>query len=238
MWHLVRADEDIIGSYAPLHTGRLHLGAADADPETIDRSHALFAWYLRLSRSKRAVDKYPELVFRSEFVRAIFPDARFLVAVRSPWSTLSSVSGWSRTHASDDADWWGIEDRKWRVLWEQGVEGQPANADLAALRLGEERDHHSRAAVEWIVTMPGPLRGADREARGGGRRDPRLLPAAAEPPDPVLRGGDRLRPGSQRRAPRGAAGQAAGGAGDGTRSDLVEADRDRVRAGASIRPRR
>jgi hypothetical protein len=161
MWHVVRPDEDIIGSYSQ-RVGRLHLYATDADPEAVERCHALFAWYLRVSGSRRVVDKYPELVFRSEFVRAIFPDARFLVAVRSPWSTLKSVSGWSATHGSGKEDWWGIEDRKWRVLWEQAVL-QGGNRDLAALDLGGEGDHYVRAAIEWIVTMRESAQLAERD---------------------------------------------------------------------------
>jgi hypothetical protein len=151
MWHVVSPDEDIIGSYAS-RVGRLHLDAKDADPEAISRCHALFAWYLRLSRSRRVVDKYPELVFRSQFVRAIFPDAKLLVAVRSPWSTLKSVSGWSATHGSDGEDWWGVDDRKWKVLWQQAV-SEGSHQDLAELDLGAESDHYVRAAVEWLVTM-------------------------------------------------------------------------------------
>jgi Sulfotransferase family len=151
MWHVVNSDEDIIGSYAA-RPGRLHLDADDADPEAIARCHALFAWYLRLSRSRRVVDKYPELVFRTPFVRAIFPDARFLVAVRSPWSTLKSVSGWSATHGTANEDWWGVEDRKWKVIWEQAV-ADGDNRDLAALDLAAESDHYVRAAVEWLTTM-------------------------------------------------------------------------------------
>lgn len=161
MWHVVRRDEDIIGSYAPPGTGRLYLDAAAADAAAVDRCHALFSWYLRLSRSRRVVDKYPELVFRSGFVRAIFPDARFLVAVRSPWSTLKSVSGWSIAHGTGDADWWGVRDQKWNVLWEQGVLSQTDNRDLASLELSGESDHYVRAAVEWAVTMRRALALAD-----------------------------------------------------------------------------
>jgi hypothetical protein len=153
MWHVIRDDEDIIGSYAPPHTGRLYLRAGDATEEVTQRAHALFAWYLRASCSKRVVDKYPELVFRHEFVRAIFPDARFLIAVRSPWSTLKSVARWSESHTIDDADWWGVRDQKWDILWTQGVIQTARNSDLAGLGLAEETDHHVRAAVEWVVTM-------------------------------------------------------------------------------------
>ena len=153
MWHVIRSDEDIIGSYAPPNTGRLHLDAGDADEAVRGRAQALFSWYLRVSRSKRVVDKYPELIFRHSFVRAIFPDARFLIAVRSPWSTLRSVDGWSSSHGTADADWWGVRDQKWRILWTQGVAGSPASSDLQAMGLANERDHRLRAAVEWIVTM-------------------------------------------------------------------------------------
>ncbi len=153
MWHVIRDDEDIIGSYAPPHTGRLYLGAEDANDEVSRRGSALFAWYLRASHSKRVVDKYPELVFRHTFVRAIFPDARFLIAVRSPWSTLQSAAGWSASHGTDSADWWGLRDQKWDILWTQGVIQRTSNSDLASLDLADETDHHVRAAVEWIVTM-------------------------------------------------------------------------------------
>jgi hypothetical protein len=153
MWHVIRADEDIIGSYAPPHTGRLYLSAHDARADVARRGHALFTWYLRASHSKRLVDKYPELVFRHPFVRAIFPDARFLVAVRSPWSTLESVAAWSTSHATADADWWGVRDQKWGIMWTQGVLQRPGNSDLVALNLAAESDHYVRAAVEWVVTM-------------------------------------------------------------------------------------
>jgi len=153
MWHVIRDDEDIIGSYAAPRTGRLYLCAEDANEDVSRRGHALFAWYQQVSHSKRVVDKYPELIFRHPFVRAIFPDARFLIAVRSPWATLKSVVGWSKSHAVESADWWGVNGQKWDILWTQGVVQNPANSDLLALDLANESDHHVRAAVEWIVTM-------------------------------------------------------------------------------------
>lgn len=163
MWHVIRDDEDIIGSYAPARTGRLHLGADDADRAVCERGRALFGWYLRASRSRRLVDKYPELIFRHGFVRAIFPDARFLIAVRSPWTTLKSVAGWSDSHAVEDADWWGVGGQKWDTLWTQGVLERARNADLAALDLAGESNHHVRAAVEWVVTMREALALADAD---------------------------------------------------------------------------
>lgn len=153
MWHVIREDEDIIGSYAPPNTGRLYLTREDANEEVSCRARSLFAWYLQASHSKRLVDKYPELIFRHAFVRAIFPDALFLIAVRSPWATLESVARWSEIHATANADWWGVRGQKWDILWTQGVVERTSNSDLAALELGNESDHQVRAAVEWIVSM-------------------------------------------------------------------------------------
>jgi Sulfotransferase family len=152
MWHVIRDDEDIIGSYASPHSGRLYLGAADVDEEVSRRAHALFAWYLRVSHSKRLVDKYPELIFRHAFVRAIFPDARFLIAIRSPWTTLGSVAQWSESHATENSDWWGVNGQKWAILWDQGVVQRSSNSDLVSLDLAGERDDRVRAAIEWITT--------------------------------------------------------------------------------------
>lgn len=153
MWHVISGDEDIIGSYASPGTGRLYLRHDDVDECVKQRAHALAAWYLKASRSKRMVDKYPELIFRHSFVRAIFPDARFLIATRFPWSTLKSVSRWSQSHSVDGADWWGVGDQKWKILWAQGVAENEGNCDLAALDLADEGSHYIRAAVEWIVSM-------------------------------------------------------------------------------------
>jgi hypothetical protein len=153
MWHVIREDQDILGSYAPPRTGRLYLGAQDADEEVSRRGRALFSWYLRASRSKRVIDKYPELVFRHPFIRAIFPDARFLIAVRSPWSILESVAKWSESHSTDEANWWGMRDQKWEILWTQAVIARTGNSDIATMDLAGENDNYVRAAVEWIVSM-------------------------------------------------------------------------------------
>jgi hypothetical protein len=157
MWHVIRDDEDIIGSYSRLRNGRLYLGPSDADGSVVERAHALFAWYLWLSRSKRVVDKYPELVFRDAFVRAVFPDALFLVAIRSPWTTLRSVSNWSASHAADGANWWGVRDQKWHTLWTQGVLERPENADIGTLELASANDERIRAGIEWLLSMRAAL---------------------------------------------------------------------------------
>jgi hypothetical protein len=156
LWNVIRGDEDIIGTYAPT-PGRLRLCSIDADAGARQRAQSLYSWYLGVTRSRRVVDKYPELIFRTEFVRGLFPDAQLVAITRRPWPTIASVGRWTGTPSDVDADWWGVNDRKWQILWKEGVEGETANSDLAELDLGAQTDSHVRAAVEWIVTMRAAL---------------------------------------------------------------------------------
>lgn len=160
LWHAVHPGEDVIGSYSR-GPARYRLAAADAGPGTRAAARRLFGAYLRLSGQERLVDKYPELVFRVPFVRAIFPDARFLFLVRNGWDACGSIAAWSRrrgVRAGDEVhDWWGADGRKWRLMVEQLVLPDPALAPLHDW-VGGVDDHAQRAAVEWIVTMREGLR--------------------------------------------------------------------------------
>jgi hypothetical protein len=102
------------------------------------------------------VDKYPELVFRVPFVRQIFPDARFLFLVRNGWDTCHSIDLWSKRLGvqteQEVHDWWGLNDRKWRLLADQIVSDDPVFSDTAGLVRGLA-GHADRAATEWILTM-------------------------------------------------------------------------------------
>lgn len=155
VWAALRSDEDLIGSY---HRGpaRYRLGAADATPAAIRGAHRIFGAYLRSGFCTRFVDKYPEMIFRVPFLRAIFPDARFLFLSRDGWETCASIEAWSgrlgRAEGGERHDWWGADDRKWHLLVEQIV---PEHPDLAPHHawLAALGDHRLRAAVEWIVTM-------------------------------------------------------------------------------------
>jgi hypothetical protein len=164
LWHAIHPREDIIGSYSH-QPGLYRLGAEDAGPDVIRRAHRLYGAYLALTGSRRVVDKYPELMFRVPFVRAIFPDARFLVLARNGRDTVGSIAEWSRRHGSEQngrtLDWWGVDGRKWRLLREQLVANDPAFD-----RLGDTVSGFSRqtdmAAVEWIVTMREVIRQRDQ----------------------------------------------------------------------------
>ncbi len=164
LWHAIYPHEDVIGSYS-MGPARYRLGGGDATDEVRRRAHRLFGIYLRAVASSRVVDKYPELIFRVPFVRAIFPDARFIFLVRNGWDTCYSIEGWSRRlgvkGGGEIHDWWGANNRKWRLMLEQLVPQEEAFTDAVDEISGLER-HRDMAAVEWVVTMREGLRQLER----------------------------------------------------------------------------
>ena len=151
VWHATYDREDIIGSYAKM-PGRARLGATDATPQARARLHRLYGAYLWLSCNRRVLDKYPELVFRIDFVRALFPDAKFLFLCRNGWDTCGSISNWSRTHGTLGEDWWGRGDQKWQILVQEFAASDPEFAPHSA-QIMTWTDHRHRAAFEWVVSM-------------------------------------------------------------------------------------
>ena len=155
IWHLIHPHEDIIGNYSRADA-KYRLTAEDATYEMRQRASQMFGAYLTATRSKRLVDKYPELIFRIDFVRALFPEARFIFLARNGWDTCHSIATWSKRLGvqvnSERHDWWGVDDRKWRLLVEQLVRTDPVFSQTADEVKHIER-HLDRAAVEWIITM-------------------------------------------------------------------------------------
>jgi len=160
LWHMVHAEEDLIGSYSQ-GIARYRLDAEDATEERKRIARRLYGAYLGLTHSVRVLDKYPELVFRVPFVKTLFPDAKFLFLVRNGRDTCRSIERWSsrlgRIVQQDVHDWWGVNDRKWSTLVQEIV---PEHEDLRHLRshIADLRGQMDRAAVEWVLSMREGLR--------------------------------------------------------------------------------
>lgn len=162
LWHAAIPDEDLVGSYTR-GPARLALDERDASPRARRVLAHGYGAFLRLTRSRRVLDKYPELVFRVECVRALFPDARFLLLVRHGADTCRSVAAWSARHARGGRelhDWWGRDGRKFRVLVEQGAAREPdLGRAVGLVTLARQED---RAALEWLLAMRAGLGAARR----------------------------------------------------------------------------
>jgi len=155
MWHVACPYEDLNGNYTD-RTARYRLTEQDATQSASTAMRNLYASYLRSTSNSRVIDKYPELIFRLPFVKAIFPDARFIFLVRNGNDTCHSISNWSEDHGVQDttnaADWWGSNRRKWDCLVNEVVAMDetwaPHTRTISALSKQSDM-----AAVEWVLSM-------------------------------------------------------------------------------------
>ena len=155
LWHSIYPSEDLVGSYSR-GRAKYRLDALDVTPNVRRAAHRLFGAYLALTSSRRVVDKYPELVFRVPFVKALFPDAKFIFLVRNGWDTCQSIEGWSQRLGvgvrNEQHDWWGADNRKWNLLWDQVIQ-QDTSIRGDSLNRQTLENPLDMAALEWIVSM-------------------------------------------------------------------------------------
>lgn len=155
LWHAIYKKEDIIGSYSE-GAASYTLSEKEVNDKIKKRAHRLFGAYLTLSGGERVFDKYPELMFRIPFVKEIFPDAKFLFITRNGVDTLQSIDKWSerlgKETQEETHDWWGVGDRKWKLLCSQVV-SQSNLLKENVEEITKFTNHKHRATVEWIVTM-------------------------------------------------------------------------------------
>lgn len=157
IWHVIYPNEDIIGSYSKNHTASYRLDKADASRDVISAAHRLYAYALTITHSHRILDKYPEFIFRIPFIKTIFSDAKLLFLVRNGWDTSQSIQTWSTNNTTNSVnaelhDWWGVNQRKWKILLRDIVATNPNL--LSHIDVIKKFDQQSdMGAVEWIVTM-------------------------------------------------------------------------------------
>jgi hypothetical protein len=155
IWHLIDPRQDLNANYSS-EGGVYRLSASDVTPNTRRKALRMFARYLSLVGADCLVDKYPELIFRVDYVRAIFPDAKFIFITRSGADAVPSVVQWSKRlgikSGGDTDDWWGRNDIKWHYLCEQLLLNDTKYESVWSLATAD-LDHANRAALEWILTM-------------------------------------------------------------------------------------
>ncbi len=162
IWSLIAPDSDVCADYVS-SGGRFRLGAADASEKKSQLARRLFSRYLTMVGAKRLVDKYPELVFRLDFVRALLPDAKLVFITRHGRDACQSIALWSTrkgknadTSDAETEDWWGRDGIKWRYLMDELVKPDPRYAEIAGLDESSLTEVE-RAAVEWLVTTEAGL---------------------------------------------------------------------------------
>ncbi|MBL0339645.1 MAG: sulfotransferase [Bacteroidetes bacterium] len=153
LWFVANPKDDLIGSYSN-GDALYFMNANDATPAISSNVKSIYSSYLQISSSKRIVDKFPEMIFRIEYLNTIFNNPKYLFLFRNPWSTIASTAIWSNQHTNvaKHEDWWGVNNRKWNLLLEQVVTHDP---HLSKYKKEIEKfvSQTDKAAVEWIATM-------------------------------------------------------------------------------------
>lgn len=155
LWHSACAVDDVMGNYQ-LGEARYALDDEASDETTARAIRRLYSYALLITNSGRVLDKYPEMIFRVPFIKAIFTDAKLLFLVRNGYDALHSITAWSQKAGRETTrgvqDWWGLDRRKWKMLVRDVVAKDEALTDRAEA-ISKLTRHEDMAAVEWAVTM-------------------------------------------------------------------------------------
>jgi hypothetical protein len=155
-WSFLNPEDDIVGSYNQLGTGRYVFSEEDATELVIKKAHNIHGWYLFFSGSRRVLDKYPEHIFRVPYLKTIFPDAKFILLVRDVRDNSESIANWSKEKTTkingEVHDWWGKNDVKWYCLINQ-VARKEKIFRQKKIDFKKIDDHKIRGEIEWFLTM-------------------------------------------------------------------------------------
>lgn len=148
LWAKAYPETDIWSRRARARGGQLLLGSDDTD---VARNRAVrrgFQARIQGGGGTTLVEKLPANSFRLGFVRAIFPEARFIHIFRNGLEVARSIA----QYAERDP-WWGAGDYKWHELTR--IAGRdPDTACLPELCT----THYHRGLLEWRLTTDAVVR--------------------------------------------------------------------------------
>lgn len=85
-----------------------------ATKEAISELRDVVEWHLRYHNRLHFVSKAPRHALRIRFLRAVFPEARFLHLVRDGRSVVASILARRRTDLGSEHEWWGDKPPGWQ----------------------------------------------------------------------------------------------------------------------------
>lgn len=149
-WHLIDKRTDDIGLYGP--AGTLQLNSSDVTQENLNFCHLFFP-KMREKKLPIIIDKTPSNVFRLNWLKQLYPGAKFINIVRNGNKVLSSIMQRCRAPQFRISfyeyanQWWGRNECKKYLI----------NSTLAESNIEIEADFHFTdlefAALEWILSV-------------------------------------------------------------------------------------
>lgn len=120
----------------------------------VDRSGQTLAERLAHTHSVRWLEKTPKNALRIPFLRALFPDARFIYLHRDPAASLASImAGWRSQQFVTYPDLPGWDTLRWSFLLPEGWEAYRQSATLADVAAFQWRSAN-RQIIEDLAALP------------------------------------------------------------------------------------
>lgn len=156
IWHVANKKDDVIGSYSIKTPGTFLLNVNDCNKKVIEKMNAIYKVFSKLSNASVIVDKYPEMIFRTDYVEKIFPGARFIFITRNLQDTVNSTVLWNKMKGIPDIscpiNWWGLNDRKWKLICRELVpQSKLLKQHIEEINLFT--DDTLKSATEWVLTI-------------------------------------------------------------------------------------
>lgn len=155
LWVAIDPRTDFSGAYGG--AGRCMMHDADLTDTARRAALVLFGLIAKVARGRTICEKTPMNALRIGWLKAIFPDARFIWIVRRSEAVIRSIARVSQEvrisipGRPDYHAWWGVGERKWPCLLAdaKSVFGE---APLT-LSPAEAQDNRVRGAVEWCLSV-------------------------------------------------------------------------------------
>ncbi len=140
LWYSCYPETDISTKYRDQRNGRLFMTAADTRDDATLKLHSLFKLQCIKYHAPQLVDKLPVNSLRISFIKAIFPDARFIHIVRDGREVARSI-----TKKLDRGSWFAKNPIKWAELQQLGREQLHLDVDRLCI------ENYDKALLEWAV---------------------------------------------------------------------------------------
>jgi hypothetical protein len=142
LWFAAYPESDIWTDQAAARQGKMVLTAADAHEGKSAKLLKLFAREVARTRRPVLVEKLPINNFRLPFLRAVFPDAKFIHLHRNGLEVARSIE-----KLSESGEWFGNHPYK----WDQLVQVARSKPETAALP-GMCTDYFDQGLLEWRLS--------------------------------------------------------------------------------------
>ncbi len=155
LFYFLESQDDLIGSYS--HGKGAYYFDREPTSFMTKKGKRILSAFSFLARGKRLIVKYPEMIFRVNWLLKLFPEAQFLMILRNGHDVALSIELWNQKNRYFDKngnkiDWWGHNDKKWHLLVDQVLsKHSELGPKLNQIKLMDS--DYDRGIVEWILTM-------------------------------------------------------------------------------------